>query len=54
LQPEELSGKDHFKDLEVDRNLILKWVLKKEDMMMWIGFSWFDKESSPRSCEHGN
>jgi hypothetical protein len=54
LQPEELSRKEHFEDLGVDGKMILKCVLKKEGMTMWIGFSWFNIGSSPRSCEHGN
>jgi hypothetical protein len=30
LQPEELSGKEHFENLGVDGKLILKWVLRKK------------------------
>jgi hypothetical protein len=49
---ENLKGIDHFGDLIVDERLILKLVLNKEDLTVWIGFIWIKIASSNGiSCE---
>jgi hypothetical protein len=35
-----LSGSDNLGDIDVDENVVLKWILYKWDMRMWIGFIW--------------
>jgi hypothetical protein len=37
---ENLKGRDHFGDLNVDGNLILKWMLNKYVARVWNGFIW--------------
>jgi hypothetical protein len=37
----ESEGKNHLKDLEVDRMVILKWISEKWDGMVWTGLMWF-------------
>jgi len=32
---ENLSGRDHLEELEVDERIILKWILGKEDRRLW-------------------
>jgi hypothetical protein len=30
--------KDHYEVLDVDGKIILRWILKKQDGMLWTGF----------------
>jgi hypothetical protein len=32
------EGNDHLGDLDTVQIIILKWILKKEDLRMWIEF----------------
>jgi hypothetical protein len=34
--------------------LLLKWILKKQDVAMWTGLIWLRIVTDDRSCEHGN
>jgi len=37
-----MKGKHHLGDLDlVDSRITLKWILKKEDVKVCIGFTWF-------------
>jgi hypothetical protein len=38
LYTEDLDGRGHLGDVDVVRNIILKWIVKKEAVMMWTGF----------------
>jgi hypothetical protein len=33
-----LTRRDHLKDLDINGRITSKWILKKQDAMMWIGF----------------
>jgi hypothetical protein len=39
-----LKGKNHMEDLGVVRT-ILKWILRKLGLAVWIGFIWFMTET---------
>jgi hypothetical protein len=47
MKPE---GKRILRNLEVGERIILKWILKKKDGVIWTGLIWLRE----RSCEHGN
>jgi hypothetical protein len=32
--------KSHLKDLGVDRWIILKYIFMRQDVRLWVGFSW--------------
>jgi hypothetical protein len=32
--------KVHWDDLGVDRKIILKWILEKQNVVVWTGFIW--------------
>jgi hypothetical protein len=40
-----LKGRDHSKDVSVDRRIILKWILEKNDLEVLIGFVWIRVET---------
>jgi hypothetical protein len=33
---EKVEGRDHLEDMGVLERIILKWILKKQDMRVWI------------------
>jgi hypothetical protein len=35
---ENLKGRDHSEDLSLDERIILKWILWKKGLSVWIGF----------------
>ena len=35
-----LRERDHFVDADVDRRIILRWILRKWDVGVWTGSSW--------------
>jgi hypothetical protein len=35
---ENLKGRDHLGNLDVEGSVILKWTLKKRSVIMWTGF----------------
>jgi hypothetical protein len=32
--------RDHYEDLYVGERIILKWILERQDVVVWIGFIW--------------
>jgi len=40
LWMENLRDRDHLEDLGVDGRIILRWILRKWDVGVWIGSSW--------------
>jgi hypothetical protein len=48
-----LKGRDHAKDLGIDGRM-LKWILGKQGLGVWIGFIWLGKGPVVGSCEYGN
>jgi hypothetical protein len=36
-----LNGRDHLEDLVIGGKIILKWILGKSDLEVWIEFIWF-------------
>jgi hypothetical protein len=32
--------RNHFRDLDLGERIILKWILRKQDVRMWTGFMW--------------
>jgi hypothetical protein len=45
-----MKARDHSEDLGVAERIILKWILRKWGVLVWIGFIWL----KIRTCEHGN
>jgi hypothetical protein len=43
---ENLNGRDHSKDLGVDRRPTLEEILKKQGGRVWTGFMWLKTETS--------
>ena len=41
-----MNERDPLEDLDVDWKIILKWILRKEDEVMWTGFVCFKKRTS--------
>ena len=39
----DLKERDHLEDLEVDRRIVLKWILKKWDVEVWTELTWLRK-----------
>jgi hypothetical protein len=48
------EGRDHSETLDVDRRIILKWILVEYGLSVWIGLSWlriwFSEHSNEPSC----
>jgi hypothetical protein len=42
------KGERPYGDLGTDERIILKWILKKQDGKIWIGFVWLRIGSSGR------
>jgi hypothetical protein len=38
--PENMKGRNHKEDLDIDGMTVLKWILKKDDVRVWTGFIW--------------
>jgi len=41
-----MKGRDQLRDLGVDNMIILKWILKKQGVMMWTACVWLRVWSS--------
>jgi hypothetical protein len=50
---EYLNGIGHFGDPDADRRIILKWILKIDDVSFWTRFNWIRICTVAGSCEHG-
>jgi hypothetical protein len=37
---ENLKGRDHSEDMDIDGRIILGWVLRKQGGKVWTGFVW--------------
>jgi hypothetical protein len=46
FQSENLKGRYHLENLNVQKSVILKWVLNKSDLMVFTGLSWHGIGSS--------
>jgi len=42
---ENLKGRGHLEDTDIDGRIIFKWILRKHNMM-WIGFIWLTAGTS--------
>jgi len=40
-QSEKFKGRDHVEDVDVDRRIILKWILKRSLVRIWNRLIWF-------------
>jgi hypothetical protein len=40
-----LRVRDHWGDPDVDRRIILRWILRKWDVGIWTGLSWLRIET---------
>jgi hypothetical protein len=49
-----MKGRDQLRDLGVDNMIILKWILKKQGVMMWTGSSGLRKGVVTAYCVNGN
>jgi hypothetical protein len=38
---ENQKGKDHYKNQDICRRIILKWILPQKDGVVWAGLIWF-------------
>jgi len=43
---ENLKGRDHSEDLDVDGRVILQWILQKYGGKLWTGFMWLKIKTS--------
>jgi hypothetical protein len=43
-----MKTRDHLEDLGVDRRMIFKWIVKREDGRVWTGFIWLRIGTSGR------
>jgi hypothetical protein len=43
-----VKGKDHMEDTDIERRIILEWILKKQGGRLWTEFIWPRKGSSGR------
>ena len=49
-----LRERDHLKDVDVDRKIILKLALSKKHGMAWTDLICFKRRKNGGYCEHGN
>jgi hypothetical protein len=46
LSLENLKGRDHLEDLDINRMIILEWISNKHIGRVWIGFIWLRRGTS--------
>jgi hypothetical protein len=51
---ENLKRRDHVEDRGRDGKIVLKWIMRKQDVRLWTGFIWLVLGSSSGSFELGN
>jgi hypothetical protein len=49
-----LNGADKSEDQSADESILLKWILGKKSLGMWIGLIWLWIGIDVGFCEHGN
>jgi hypothetical protein len=42
----QLKGKDHLENLDINGRRVLKYILKKQGVRVWIGYMWLRKAAS--------
>jgi hypothetical protein len=54
LCSEYLKETDLLGDLGIDGKILLKQILKKQDVRVWIGFMWLRRVHIDGPCVYGN
>jgi len=48
-----LRERDHLGDPGIDGQMIIRWILRKMDVVEWTGSSWLRIGTVAGTCEHG-
>jgi hypothetical protein len=51
---ENMKGRHHAEDLDIDARIILEYVLGKQGWKLWTEIIWFRIGIRGGLCEHGN
>jgi hypothetical protein len=44
--------RDNYENIDVGERIILKWILEKQNVLVWTGIMWIIRGTSGGSCEH--